>query len=132
VGGGGGGGSKITDVYYIGKVAFVALLGVVTLEVTLIARYWTWLFGILTFLSFFLVYPSLIVFFYIEIWINCKDPTNMDVWSLIQHRHSGWPYQHATCSPLVPDWLRAKRNAVLRRRGSREWVLCFQSNPCFV
>ena len=46
----------------LGKVAFVALLGTVTLEVALVARYWTWLFGILTFLSYALVYPYLVVF----------------------------------------------------------------------
>jgi magnesium-transporting ATPase (P-type) len=53
---------NITDVYSLGKVAFVALLGAVTLEVALVARYWTWLFGILTLLSYALVYPYLVVF----------------------------------------------------------------------
>jgi magnesium-transporting ATPase (P-type) len=56
------GNNNITDVYSLGKVAFVALLGTVTLEVALVARYWTWLFGILTVLSYTLVYPYLVVF----------------------------------------------------------------------
>ena len=53
---------NITDVYSLGKVAFVALLGAVTLEVALVARYWTWLFGVLTLLSYALVYPYLVIF----------------------------------------------------------------------
>ena len=40
----------------------MALLGTVTLEVALIARYWTWLFGCLTLASYFLVYPYMVVF----------------------------------------------------------------------
>jgi hypothetical protein len=43
------------DVYSLGRIMFVALLGTVTLEVALIARYWTWLFGIVTVLSYLLV-----------------------------------------------------------------------------
>jgi len=85
-----GGAQNITDVYSIGKVAFVALLGSVTLEVALIARYWTWLFGILTFLSYFLVYPYLIVFSYIEIWIDYRDPSNIGVWSHVFSAPSFW------------------------------------------
>lgn len=53
---------NVTDVYSLGKIAFVALLGTVTLEVALVARYWTWLFGILTVLSYVLVYPYLVLF----------------------------------------------------------------------
>lgn len=56
------GNHDITDVYSLGKIAFVALLGTVTLEVALIARYWTWLFGIFVFLSYFLVYPYMTIF----------------------------------------------------------------------
>lgn len=44
------------------QIAFVALLGTVTLEVALVARYWTWLFGVLTVLSYVLVYPYLVIF----------------------------------------------------------------------
>ena len=53
---------NVTDVYSLGKIAFVALLGAVTLEVALVARYWTWLFGVFTVLSYALVYPYLIIF----------------------------------------------------------------------
>ncbi len=44
------------------QIAFVALLGAVTLEVALVARYWTWLFGVLTVLSYVLVYPYMVIF----------------------------------------------------------------------
>ena len=44
------------------QIAFVALLGTVTLEVALVARYWTWLFGVLTVLSYVLVYPFMVIF----------------------------------------------------------------------
>ena len=53
---------NITDVYSLGRIAFVALLGAVTLEVALVARYWTWLFGVLTVLSYLLVYPFMLIF----------------------------------------------------------------------
>ena len=53
---------NITDVYSLGKLAFVALLGAVTLEVALVARYWTWLFGVITVLSYALVYPFMLIF----------------------------------------------------------------------
>lgn len=56
------GSHNVTDVYSLGKIAFVALLGAVTLEVALVARYWTWLFGTLTVLSYVLVYPYMVVF----------------------------------------------------------------------
>ena len=52
---------NVTDVYSLGKIAFVALLGTVTLEVALVARYWTWLFGAFTVLSYALVYPYLVI-----------------------------------------------------------------------
>lgn len=71
--------SNITDVYSLGKVAFVALLGTVTLEVALVARYWTWLFGILTVISYALVYPYLVVFPLLEMAFSYYDPANIGV-----------------------------------------------------
>ena len=56
------GSHNITDVYSLGKITFVAMLGTVSLEVALIARYWTWLFGAFTVISYVLVYPYMLVF----------------------------------------------------------------------
>lgn len=67
----------ITDVYSLGKVAFTSLLGSVTLEAALIARYWTWVFFWIVILSYFLVYPYFIVFPYIELGLKYYDPANV-------------------------------------------------------
>lgn len=53
---------NITDVWSLGKVAFVSLLGVVTVEMALVVRYWTLLFTIFILLSYFLVYPFMLIF----------------------------------------------------------------------
>lgn len=70
---------NVTDVYSLGKITFVALLGAVTLEVALVARYWTWLFGIFTFFSYFLVYPFMILFPLVELAVGFFDPANVGV-----------------------------------------------------
>lgn len=67
----------ITDVYSLGKVAFTSLLGSVTLEAALIARYWTWVFFWIVILSYLLVYPYFIVFPYIELGLKYYDPANV-------------------------------------------------------
>ena len=70
---------NITDVYSLGKITFVALLGIVTLEVALIARYWTWVFFWITLLSYFLVYPYLIIFPLAALGISFYDPASIGV-----------------------------------------------------
>lgn len=70
---------NVTDVYSLGKIAFVALLGTVTLEVALVARYWTWLFGAFTVLSYALVYPYLVIFPLAELGVGFYDPSNIGV-----------------------------------------------------
>ncbi|KDD73748.1 hypothetical protein H632_c1873p0, partial [Helicosporidium sp. ATCC 50920] len=70
---------NITDVYSIGKIAFVALLGTVTLEVALVARYWTVLFAVFVGLSYVLVYPYMLIFPLVELGIEYYDPANVGV-----------------------------------------------------
>ena len=70
---------NITDVYSLGRVTFVALLGTVTLEVALVARYWTWVFFWVTFLSFTLVYPYMLIFPWAELALSFYDPANFGV-----------------------------------------------------
>lgn len=67
----------ITDVYSLGKVSFTSLLGSVTLEAALVARYWTWVFFWIVILSYFLVYPYFIIFPYIELGLKYYDPANV-------------------------------------------------------
>ena len=66
--------NSITDVYSVGKVVFICLLSAVTLEICVIARYWTWPFLIFVFLSYWLVYPFEVVFPAIEKGISYYDP----------------------------------------------------------
>ena len=46
---------SVTDIYSTGKSMFFAMIMVVTLEIGLLARYWTWPFVIICFLSYTLV-----------------------------------------------------------------------------
>ncbi|DBA65766.1 hypothetical protein WJX79_001197 [Trebouxia sp. C0005] len=66
--------NSITDVYSVGKVVFICLLSAVTLEICVIARYWTWPFLIFVLLSYWLVYPFEVVFPAIEKGISYYDP----------------------------------------------------------
>lgn len=61
------------------QVAFIAMLGSVTLEVCLTARYWTWFFGVIVFLSYWLVYPFELLFPVVEMWIKSPDPAQYGV-----------------------------------------------------
>jgi len=70
---------NITDVYALGRVTFVALLGTVTLEVALVARYWTWVFFWIMILSYLLVYPYVLVFPWVELAFEFYDPANVGV-----------------------------------------------------
>ena len=55
------------------------MLGSVTLEVCLTTRYWTWLFGVIVFLSYWLVYPFELLFPLVEMWIKSPDPAQYGV-----------------------------------------------------
>ena len=44
----------IDGAWAVGKIIYVAILGAVTLEAGLVARYWTFLFFLFVFLSYFL------------------------------------------------------------------------------
>lgn len=70
---------NITDVYSLGRATFVALLGTVTLEVALVARYWTWVFFWFVLLSYFLVYPYMVLFPLVELGLGYYDPANIGV-----------------------------------------------------
>lgn len=54
------GAEPIDDVYAVGKTMFIGIIGVVSLEIALIARYWTWLFLAAWSLSYAVTFPFLI------------------------------------------------------------------------
>jgi hypothetical protein len=54
-------GTKAIDsVWGIGKLMFIAIIGVVSWEISLIARYWTWLFTLVWALSYAVTFPFLL------------------------------------------------------------------------
>ena len=48
-----------TDVYGIGKVMFIGIIGVVSWEIALISRFWTWIFILVWALSYAVTFPFL-------------------------------------------------------------------------
>lgn len=68
----------------------MALLGAVTLEVALIARYWTWVFLWITILSYALVYPYMLIFPWILIGLKYYDPANIGVSDAVLQNPSFW------------------------------------------
>ncbi|BDA48078.1 probable phospholipid-transporting ATPase 7 [Coccomyxa sp. Obi] len=50
----------IDSVYAMGKLMFIGIIGVVSWEIALISRYWTWLFILVWFLSYFVTFPFLL------------------------------------------------------------------------
>lgn len=72
-----GGKRNIDDIYSVGKIVFVAMLGTVTLEMALVSRYWTKLFTVFLVLSYVLVYPYMTVFPIVQLALQIYDPTNV-------------------------------------------------------
>lgn len=65
--------------YAVGKTTYIALLGVVTLEVSLVARYWTKLFVFFVVLSYVVVYPFFLVFPYAQRAFEVYDPAQYGI-----------------------------------------------------
>eukprot|EP00210_Caulerpa_lentillifera_P001750 g1680.t1 len=63
----------VDGLWAVGKTIFVAILGAVTLEACLVARYWTSTYALFVFLSYFLVFPFFILFPYIERGFDIYD-----------------------------------------------------------
>ncbi|GMH33051.1 hypothetical protein BSKO_00885 [Bryopsis sp. KO-2023] len=63
----------------VGKTIFVSLLGAVTLEAMLVARYWTILFWFFGVMSYVMVYPFMIAFPYASRSANQFDPSQYGV-----------------------------------------------------
>ena len=54
-----GGRPALDDVWTLGKTMFIAMIGVVSLEIALVTRYWTWPFALVWAGSYFLTWPWL-------------------------------------------------------------------------
>lgn len=50
----------IDSVYVMGKLMFISIIGVVSWEIGLISRFWTWLFVVVWLLSYFVTFPFLL------------------------------------------------------------------------
>jgi len=69
----------IDGAWAVGKTIYVAILGAVTLEACLVARYWTGLFFLFVFLSYFLVYPFFLLFPYVQRAFDIYDESQYGV-----------------------------------------------------
>ena len=49
-----------SDVWGLGKVMFIGIIGVVSWEIALISRFWTWIFIVVWALSYAITFPFLI------------------------------------------------------------------------
>lgn len=49
-----------SDVWGLGKVMFIGIIGVVSWEIALISRFWTWIFIVVWALSYAVTFPFLI------------------------------------------------------------------------
>lgn len=56
------GADSATDIFSIGKTVNICMLGIVTMEIMIVARYWTWWFGLICIISYALVYPFVLLF----------------------------------------------------------------------
>ncbi|CAD7701700.1 unnamed protein product [Ostreobium quekettii] len=63
----------------VGKTAFVALLGAVTLEISLVTRYWTKVYVVFVVISYGLIYPFFIIFPIGQRWFDVFDPAQYGV-----------------------------------------------------
>lgn len=83
---------QLDDVASLGKMVFIALLGTVTLECALAARFWTSIFTFFVIVSYFLVYPYIFGYAALLRFGNSPDPMQVD------------PLRPAGISHLVLGW----------------------------
>lgn len=58
--------NSTTDVFSIGKTAYMAMLGVVNIELAIVARYWTWWFGVAALVSWLIGFPFILIYSAVE------------------------------------------------------------------
>ncbi|KAK9828339.1 hypothetical protein WJX74_009865 [Apatococcus lobatus] len=82
--------NSITDLWSVGKTIWVAVIGVVTLEILLVSRYQTKLFLLVTLLSYALVYPYVIILPLIFNGFGTRDPAQDGVGNHIFSSATFW------------------------------------------
>lgn len=90
----------IDSVWAVGKLMFIGIIGVVSWEISLISRYWTWLFTVVWFLSYAITFPFLIglaalleaIHYYDSSQVSCALPIcTIFEWSEAMIKHGTKP-----------------------------------------
>jgi hypothetical protein len=84
------GATSAMDIYSLGKTINICLLGVVTMEIMIVARYWTWWFAFVCIFSYTLVYPFILVFPLFQQGIDAWDMAHYGIAVNIMHTHFFW------------------------------------------
>ena len=84
------GADSIIDVFSVGKTIHICMLGVVTMEIMIVTRYWTWWFGIICVLSYALVYPFVLIFPLFQQAIDTWDMAHFGVGTNIMKTPFFW------------------------------------------
>lgn len=104
--------NSLNGLYAVGRTSFVALTGTVNLEIALVARHWTWLFGIFTVLSFVLVFPFFVVLEGLYRAFDIPDPAQ---WGVTQRLFASPAFWLLVCVSISVTfghrfcWLSTKR-----------------------
>lgn len=67
------GSDSATDLFAVGKTAYICLLGVVNLELAIVSRYWTWWFGIAVVVSWLIGFPFIYIYSAVEKAFNSVE-----------------------------------------------------------
>ena len=76
------GADSATDLFAVGKTAYICLLGVVNLELVIVSRYWTWWFGVATLVSWLIGFPFILIYSAIE---KVFDTVDMSAFAMGQN-----------------------------------------------
>lgn len=104
--------NSLNGLYAVGRTSFVALTGSVNLEIALVARHWTWLFGIFTVLSFVLVFPFFVILEGLYRAFDIPDPAQ---WGVTQRLYASPAFWLLVCVSISVTfghrfcWLSTKR-----------------------
>ena len=84
------GSNSAVDIFSVGKTINICMLGIVTMEIMIVTRYWTWWFGFICTLSYTLVYPYVLVFPLFQQAVNTWDMAHFGVGSNIMRTAYFW------------------------------------------
>jgi Phospholipid-translocating P-type ATPase C-terminal len=76
------GAKSVSDVFSVGKTAYIAMLGVVNIELMIVARFWTWWFGVAAVISWFIGFPFFLLFSALQKTFGSVD---LETYGVAQH-----------------------------------------------